>query len=80
VAAEKPMILSDTRALREYFHKGAVYTDNTYQDVAAKISEAIKNTDKLRQDVKELKQDKLRHWRNIKAETETILSGLIRRG
>jgi glycosyltransferase involved in cell wall biosynthesis len=62
VAVEKPMILSDTKALREYFYKGAVYADNTAQGIAKAIKEVIENKEKLEKEVKELKEELNEKW------------------
>ena len=51
IAIGTPLILSDTKAIREYFYKGVVYTDNTSQDIAEKIMYAISNIDKLKKEI-----------------------------
>ena len=57
VAAEKPLILSDTAVLREFFSRGALYTNNTAEDIASKIEKAIQVKDTLRSDIVALKRD-----------------------
>lgn len=37
VALEKPLLLSDSRALREYFDEGVLYTDNSAADIARQL-------------------------------------------
>jgi glycosyltransferase involved in cell wall biosynthesis len=62
VAAGTPMLLSDTRALRSYFHRGALYTDNTRDDIANKIVQAQGQRDELRAGVRALERELRSHW------------------
>lgn len=62
VAAEKPLILSDTEALRQYFYKGVLYTDNTAQNLAELINKSIKNKDNLTCEILELKNQISTEW------------------
>ena len=55
VAAEKPMIISNTKALREYFDKGAIYTDNTAHDITLSIKKAQKEYVRVEKRDKKLK-------------------------
>jgi len=47
VALGKPVILSDTEALRGYFSKGAVYTESSPEAIAEAIAYALANKEKL---------------------------------
>jgi glycosyltransferase involved in cell wall biosynthesis len=62
VAMETPLILSDTQALRSYFYKGAVYTQNSAKNVACSIAAGIKNLRKLRKHVISLKNELSIAW------------------
>lgn len=62
VALGKPMIISDTEALRGYFSRGAVYTKNTPQEIANSIAYALENSEKLESDISLLKADLERDW------------------
>ena len=62
LAAGKPMILSNTAALREYFSAGAMYTDNTTEDLAVKIGMAIAAREKLSAEVRTLRQKRAGEW------------------
>jgi hypothetical protein len=62
VAAGTPMLLSDTHALRSYFHHGALYTDNTRDDVAHKIVEARRSCDELLRGVDGLARELRSDW------------------
>lgn len=57
VAVEKPMILSDTKALVEHFNKGCVYTDNSGLDIQHRIRELISNYNKLALEIISLKKE-----------------------
>jgi glycosyltransferase involved in cell wall biosynthesis len=58
----KPMILSDTPTIREYFSKGAIYTNPTRKDIAAAIGEVIASKDRLRTGLIQLKKDLAEDW------------------
>jgi glycosyltransferase involved in cell wall biosynthesis len=75
VAAEKPMVLSDTSALRTHFGKGACFTDNSAADLAHKMTEALNRIPTLTREVKELK-----HEHTIEGERQQReLNALLRR-
>jgi len=62
VAAEKPMILSDTKALRDYFNIGAIYTTHTAVAIQNAIVEAIDRKEELTAQIKRLKKDRIASW------------------
>ena len=75
VAAEKPMIISNTEALREYFDKGAVYTDNSASNITMSIKKAKKDYLRLKKEIQELKIQKQRLWpKDIKKLNKIIFS------
>jgi len=76
VSAERPMVLSGTVALRAYFDKGAVYTDNTPEDLARCIEEALSGTGTLTRDVGILRQQLIRDWEQSRAALEENLRRL----
>lgn len=57
VGVEKPMILSKTTALVDYFNKGCVYTDNSEKDIEDSILEVIDNYECLSLEIGELKEE-----------------------
>jgi hypothetical protein len=65
-AAGKPMIITNTAALRQYFDKGAVYTDNSAQDIAASILNAKARYTHLKEEIQQLKSEKQHHWAELK--------------
>lgn len=62
VAAEKPMVISNTEALRKYFDKGAVYTDNTARDITLSIKKAENEFVRLKGEIQQLKIEKQGKW------------------
>jgi len=63
VAAEKPLILSDKKVLREYFDKGTVFTENNSKSIAESVNLTIKNNQRLKEDIKELKRLRNTEWK-----------------
>jgi len=57
VAVEKPMVLSKTNALVEYFNKGCVYSDNSSADIENSIRVLINTYDDLVLEIKSLKNE-----------------------
>lgn len=62
VAVEKPMVLSDTTALRGYFTRGVVYTENSGADIALSITKALDVIGFMTQQVRELKGELTLLW------------------
>ena len=77
VSAERPMILSGTTALRSYFRDGALYTDNTPQDLSERIREALVSQASLTERVRKQKAELVRQWERDKAKLEDTLSQLV---
>jgi hypothetical protein len=72
-AAGKPMVLSATKALRSYFNKGAVYTENSPECIANSIKFARKNFKQLKDDVMELKVEKEMHFEKLINDFRTLI-------
>jgi len=79
LALAKPMILSDTRALRSYFSRGAVYVLGTAQSIADGITEAIRTKTTLEIEAAELSALRAREWEEKRTALLEIL-GLIDAG
>lgn len=62
VSAERPLILSDTFALRDYFDEGALFTDNTEAHIAKTIMEARDQYADLQVRIRNLKKDMPTRW------------------
>ena len=63
VGAEKPLILSDTAALRGLFRKGTVFTQNDRRAIASAISDLRMARRELERDVAALKTEMATSWR-----------------
>ena len=77
-AVGKPMILSDSKISKEYFYKGAIYTDNSSDDIAAKVLEAIKKAEEMRRDINDLKKELEDRWTQSKHEIENLIENMMK--
>ena len=59
VSAEVPMVLSDNQPTRDYFRKGALFTDNTAASIADELIRARERHAQLRAEVISLKSELL---------------------
>lgn len=73
VALGKPLILSDTKALRDYFTMGAIYTKNTSEAIAKAINHSLENIEKLKQEVSSLKYQLESAWKEKIAVFNSII-------
>lgn len=62
VALEKPLILSNTAVLKEYFSKGCVYSNPEKLDIHTAILESIKNIGQLQEAITELREEISSDW------------------
>jgi hypothetical protein len=68
VGFEIPMVISDTKLLRELFNKGAIYVETlNANSIAAGINEALKKIDILKDESKSLKIERNQKWENMAA-------------
>lgn len=56
LSVDVPMVISDTKALREYFAESAIYTDHNPKNIAKNIVKAIENSDVLNKNIGEVKK------------------------
>jgi len=73
VALGKPLILSDTPVLRNYFYKGVVYTANSSRAIAKSICNIIASHRKLEHEMRELKNELEVAWQTKFNEFTKIL-------
>ena len=76
VAAHKPLILSDTKALRRYFNRGCIYTDNNAEAIASSINLARDNIAKLGVDIDRLYKKREMEYKGL---LEQVASKITRR-
>ncbi|PYR81217.1 MAG: hypothetical protein DMF87_06140 [Acidobacteria bacterium] len=62
VAVERPLVTSDTRALRTYFNRGTVYADHTPESLAAAIQQAVAQKTRLAEEMRLLKLELGERW------------------
>ena len=75
-ALGKPLILGDAPALREYFHAGAVYTDCSAEDLAAKIRALLSDLPRYREDARRMRKERESEWEQRLEALEGLLVGL----
>lgn len=73
VSARKPLILSDTRALKSYFYKGVIFTKHQKKEIAESIRKAIQNKALLRRDIEELRKELDASWVKRREALEKII-------
>ena len=79
VAVGKPLIVSDTKALREYFYKGTLYTKNSSQDIAETIQKAIREKQTLTEQIGFLNQEIVEGWKQKHQALEAWIESLATR-
>jgi len=62
VACERPLVVSDTDALRTYFYKGTVYTRNDRRAIAGALRQALDSREVLTEQMSELKRELEKQW------------------
>lgn len=75
VALKKPLILSDTKALRAHFSMGCEYVKPTAESIAAGINHMIKNQPSFQSDINALNDELINKWQDTARDfLETIKS------
>jgi spore maturation protein CgeB len=62
VALGRPLVTSDTAALRAYFRQGTVYSRHDSVSLAAAITYALAHRERLAAEMRELKPDLIASW------------------
>jgi len=63
ISLSQPLVLSDTKAIRNYFRKGVVFSKCDSNSIAAAITEGIRNNDFLKKEIVILKDEISNDWR-----------------
>ncbi len=79
VAAGKPVILSDTKALKNYFNQGAIFSENKGDELARAIVQLISQHQKLSENILSLKNARITEWNYLKEELMVIQNQLIKK-
>jgi glycosyltransferase involved in cell wall biosynthesis len=75
VARGKPLVLSDTAALRGYFSAGAVYTANTAEDIERALQQALTRLDDLISEVRQFRTNVGTAWAGVGETFRDIVFG-----
>lgn len=78
VAAGKPVILSDTKALKNYFNQGAIFSENTGPALARAIGQLISQHQKLSENILNLKNARIAEWNDLKEELIVIQNQIMK--
>jgi len=65
IALNKPLVLSDTKALRSYFNRGCVYVSPDARSIAEGIREALRKEKELLAEVRQLHRAIDRQWNDV---------------
>jgi len=76
VSATKPLITSNKEVLREYF-KGAVFVDNTAQDISEGMRSVLADTETFRIRITNLKETLTAQWKELYRNLESQLSHMV---
>ncbi len=75
LAAGVPMVLSDTRALREFFESAAVYCNHIPENIAAAVRNACERELELRECSKRVKDERNGEFKSYLTALKLILAG-----
>lgn len=73
LALEKPLLVSRTRTLRDYFSDAAVYTCNTAAEISNAITHLVGQMEVFRIRVARLRQQKVREWEEKRKRLDEVL-------
>jgi glycosyltransferase involved in cell wall biosynthesis len=77
VALGKPLVLTNTPALRSYFYHGAVYTENTAEKIAQAIRSVVENKKVLQEEIAILRSQLKSAWEEKRQDLLRILEQLV---
>jgi len=73
ISLGKPLLLGESRVLREYFHQGALYTNGTAVDIADKLREFATRLPALQEEILQFREQSRRDWEKRLAVLNAIL-------
>lgn len=76
VAVGIPLVLSNTRVLKAFFHRGALFTSNCGSEIATTILKGLNNITKLRFEIRELRKELRSNWERLGKEFTHLLLDL----
>ena len=72
-----PIVVTDTRAMREYFGNSAVFVKNESKEIAEGVVLAIKNCKKLKYNMKKIKESREKEFERRVSRLKHIVSDLV---
>ncbi len=72
-----PIVTSDWAVLRENFYRGAIFVDNTAQDIERAVKELLSQLDHYRAEVAELRCERQDYWDNTIARINEYIKASI---
>lgn len=76
VAVERPLVVSDTAALRGHFRRGTVYTDNTADGIARSVQDALDQNSALTREMQDFHRVMVAEWEDNRRAIESVLTAL----
>lgn len=73
VAAETPLVLSNTVTMRYYFPHGAIFVENKKNEIKKGIEKALEKKKILAKEIKELKKEKIENQRKKMSTIKSII-------
>jgi glycosyltransferase involved in cell wall biosynthesis len=73
VALEKPLVTSDTAALKQHFRRGTVYTKHTPEGLAAAVDRAVRQRHELVVEMRQLRESLGKEWATAKSLLESTI-------
>lgn len=77
LAAGKPLILSNTHALQNYFYQGVIFIDNSAAELVKAIHEMIYHKKILENQVFALKKYRIREWEKLKNNLQLLQNSYL---
>lgn len=69
----RPILTSDTKVLRDFFHRGTVFTDNSSDGIVHALELIRADSGRLLREVGELRVERLREWDSLSSEMDRVL-------
>ncbi len=74
VSLGKPLVISDTELLREYFPRGAVHVENSRTGIGGGIRRLIEEKNRLEMEVQQLREERWNEWDTKFGELKQLVS------
>lgn len=77
ISLGKPVLLGNSRVLKNYFSSGAAYTDSSPADLAEKIGALQREYGEYRRDILQFREKSLAEWESSRNAIEDCIRGLF---